>query len=181
MKRKTFYQVSLSLPYIALLIAGASAYLTNAFETFDSSSTPTTLAGILVFFSFSAVIWAPLYTWMVVAMLFWGRGKSTAEIRTMYLLSPVLLACSMGFPVLLLSTFDSAVLLSWGFLHMNNLEFLVPVLFKDYQQEQALIAGMLWAFMAALSVVIGYAFVGMVLLIEKALKRHRMFTEEREA
>jgi len=35
-----------------------------------------------------------------------------------------------------------------------------------------------WAFMAALCMVIGYAFVGMALLIERALKKQNLFKPE---
>jgi hypothetical protein len=176
-KRKTFYHISLSLPYIALLISGAFTYLANGFEIFEASSTPTVLAGTLIFFSVSAIVWAPLYTWMVAAMLFWGRGKNADEVRGMYLLSPVLLACAMGIPALLVSIPYSAILLLWGFLHMNNLDFILPALFKNYDAEQSLSVGLAWAFMAALCVVIGYVFVGGVLLIERVMKKRGVFRD----
>jgi len=112
---------------------------------------------------------------MVVALFFWGRGKSADAVRRMYILSPLLLACSMGVPALLVGIPDSGILLLWGLLHMNNLDFVMPVLFENYHQEQSLSIGVAWAFMAALCVVIGYAFVGMALLIERALKKQNLF------
>ena len=178
MKRKTFYHISLSLPYIALLISGAFTYLAHGFQIFESSTAPSILTGTLIFFTFSAVIWGPLYTWMVVAMLFWGRGKNVDEVRRMYLLSPVLLACATGIPALLFNAPDSGMFVLWGFLHISNLDFIMPVLFKNYYQEQSLSIGFAWAFMAALCVVIGYLFVGIVLLIEKALRRRGLLIEE---
>jgi len=180
MKRRTFYQISLSLPYIALIFSGALTYFTAGFDFLASSDPPGILLGSVFFFSFSAIVWGPLYTWMVVVMLFWGRGKRTDEIRNMYLLSPVLLACAMGIPALLVNTPYSGALLLWGLLYMNRLDFMIPILFKDYQQEQALTAGLVWAFMAAICIVVGYLFVGMVLLIEKVMKRGSLFTEEED-
>lgn len=134
--------------------------------------------GSVFFFSIAAIIWGPLYTWMVVVMLFWGRGRSADAVRRMYILSPLLLACSMGLPALLVGIPDSVMFLLWGLLHMNNLDFVIPAHFENYYQEQSLSIGLAWAFMAALCVVIGYAFVGMALLIERALKKQNLFESE---
>ena len=131
-----------------------------------------------MFFTLSAILWAPLYTWMVVVMLLWGRGKAADEVRTLYLLSPALLACAMGFPAVLVGMPGSALMMLWGILHMNNLDFIMPVFLDNYSVEQSLALVLAWAFMAALCIVIGYAFVGGALLIERALKRRGLFLEE---
>ena len=178
MKRKTFYHLSLSLPYIVLLISGAFTYFVEGLDFFSSPSQPGVLIGILAFFTLSAILWAPLYTWLVVVMLFWGRGKTADEVRKMYLLSPALLAAAMGFPALLISMPGSGLVMLWGLLHMNNLDFIMPVFFDEYSVEQSLSVVLVWAFMAALCLVIGYAFVGGVLLIERAMKRRGLFIEE---
>lgn len=115
---------------------------------------------------------------MVVVMLFWGRGKKADEIRALYLLSPVLLAGAMGFPALLVGISDSGMLLLWGILHINNMDFLMPLLLENYSAEQSLSVGLVWAFMAALCMVVGYAFVGCVLLIERAMQRRGLLIEE---
>ena len=181
MKRKTFYHLSLSLPYIVLLISGAFTYFVEGLDFFSSPSqpgAPGVLIGILAFFTLSAILWAPLYTWLVVVMLFWGRGKTADEVRKMYLLSPGLLAAAMGFPALLVSMPGSGLMMLWGLLHMNNLDFIMPVFFDDYSVEQSLSVVLVWAFMAALCLVIGYAFIGGVLLIERAMKRRGLLLEE---
>jgi hypothetical protein len=134
-----------------------------------------------MFFTLSAILWAPLYTWMVVVMLLWGRGKAADEVRTLYLLSPVLLACAMGFPAVLVGMPGSALMMLWGILHMNNLDFIMPVFLDNYSVEQSLAIVLAWAFMAALCIVIGYAFVGGALLIERALKRRGLFVEEKDS
>lgn len=181
MKRKTFYHISLSLPYIGLIISGALTYFANGFDLFASSDPPGAVMGSIFFFAVTAAIWGPLYTWMVVVMLFWGRGKSADAVRRMYLLSPLLLACSMGVPALLVGIPDSGTFLLWGLLRMNNLDFVMPALFKNYYYyEQSLTIGLAWAFMAVLCVVIGYAFVGIALLIERALKKQNLFKAEDE-
>jgi hypothetical protein len=180
MKRRTFYHISLSLPYVALILTGALTYVTSGFDFYIFSEPPGILLGSIIFFSFTAIVWGPLYTWMVVVMLFWGRDKSTTEIRNMYLLSPVLLACAMGIPALLVNAPYSGGMLLLGFLYMNRMDFIRPILFKDYQQEQILTAGLVWAFMAAICIVVGYMFVGIVLMIEKAMKRRDFFKEEEE-
>jgi len=113
-------------------------------------------------------------------MLIWGRGKKTDEVRTLYLLSPVLLAFAMGFPALLVGMPASGLFLLWGILHMNNLDFIMPVFFENYSVDQSMSVGLAWAFMASLCIVIGYTFVGSVLLIERAMKKRGMFKEEME-
>jgi hypothetical protein len=179
-KRKMFYHLSLSLPYIALLISVAFTYLAEGFDVFSSPS-PGIVSGTLMFFAFSAVIWAPLYTWMVVVMLLWGRGRTETEIRTLYLLSPALLSGAMGIPALLVSLPDSGLFLLWGFMRLNHLDFVIPILFEEYSVDDAMAVVFVWAFMAALCLVIGYAFVGCGLLLERVMHRRGFFVEEQSS
>ena len=178
MKRKTFYHISLSLPYIALILAGAFSYVAGGFDTIAASPSPTLLLGTMIFFSFSAAVWGPLYTWMVVVFLLWSRGKDADQVRQLYLFSPILLACSMGVPTLLVGIPDSGAFLLSGFLHMNNLDFVIPVLFKNFDTEQTLALGAAWLFMALICIVVGYAFVGVVILLERAMTKKGLFRED---
>ncbi len=134
-----------------------------------------------MFFTLTAILWAPLYTWMVAVMLIWGRGKKADEVRTLYLLSPALLACAMGFPAFLVGMPGSGLMMLWGILHMSNLDFVIPVFFDNYSVEQSLTVVLAWVFMAALCIVIGYVFVGSALLIERAMQRRGLFMEEEPA
>ncbi|HSB01262.1 MAG TPA: hypothetical protein VLE49_11465, partial [Anaerolineales bacterium] len=120
-------------------------------------------------------------TWTVIVMLFWGRGKNADELRRAYLFLPILLACSMGIPALLFYSQDSVILLGWGFLHLANLDFMARALFKDFPVEQSLAVGVAWAFMAAICIVVGYLFIGIVLLIERVMKRRNLFREAEDA
>ena len=131
-----------------------------------------------MFFALSGIIWAPLYTWMVIILLFWARGKSAGEVRGLYLLSPLILACSMGIPALLVNAPYSGRFLLSGFMRMYNLDFMLPALFKEADTEQGLSIGLAWIFMGGLSVVIGYVFVGGVILIERALLKRNAFLDE---
>lgn len=189
MKRKTFYNISLSLPYIALIASGAfmlSVFVAGLGQVVSNGSQDGFLAillGILVgsvaLYSVGGFIWVPLYTWMVVVMLFWGRGKTANEIRNMYLLSPILLGCSMGFPAVLMDLPGAMLLLFWGLLHIANLDFIVRGIFENNGfLEASLAVGVLWVFMAAICLVVGYGFVGIVLLIERIMTRRGVFKEE---
>ena len=84
----------------------------------------------------------------------------------------------MGLPALLVGVPDSGLFILWGFLHMNRLDFVIPVLLENYDQEQSLSIGLAWAFMAAICVVIGYTFVGIALLIERTLEKQNLFKSE---
>ena len=179
MTRKRFYNLSLSLPYLTLLISGVITYFMRGVDVFSSLAPSNLLSGTVAFFTFSAIIWGPLYTWMVVVILLWGRGKRADEIRLLYLLSPVLLACSMGFPVLLVSLPTSGAFLLWGVARMTHLDFMIPVFFGSFYLEQAFTTILAWVFMAAVCIVVGYLFVGGVLLIERVLQRRGFFKEEK--
>jgi hypothetical protein len=179
-KRKTFYGISLSLPYIALLFGGALTLVAYArgLDPAAAFSPGNIFLGMVFFFTISGIAWGPFYTWLVIVILFWGRGKKADEVRRMYLLSPVLLGCSMGIPALLVDIPASAVILAWSFLHIVNLDFVATALFEDYPQEGLFGIPMLWVFMAAICLVVGYVFVGVVLLIEKGMKRRNLFKED---
>jgi hypothetical protein len=179
-KRKTFYLLSLIIPYLALIVAGGFAYLVDGFNFFESSNPPGILLGTIYFFLISAAIWGPLYTWMVIVFLLWGRGRDADQVRRLYLLSPIVLASSMGIPVLLIEIRGSGQFLLWGFLRMNNMDFLFPSLFDSLDQEMSVGMGVAWVFMALICIVVGYAFVGTVAWVERIMIRRGKFKEEPE-
>ena len=179
MKRKTFYYISLALPYCALIVAGGLSFLVYETEIRPPMFEGPTgfLVGALFVFSVSAIIWGPLYTWAVIALLFWSRGKSADELRLACLLMPILLACSMGIPAFLLYLEDSPLILAWGLLYFAHVDFIGPALFKNYSFEDALVISVAWALMAAVSFFVGYLFVGIVVLIERVMKRRNLLKE----
>ena len=179
MKRRMFYHLSLLLPYIALAFSLAFSLLTGAIESFyDVPSSLGVITGVVVFFGFSGIIWAPLYTWMVVIAWVWSRGRKIEEVRQLYLLSPVLLACSMGIPTLLIEPEGAGSFLLEGILRINNLGFAVPVFIRSIDSETSLVLGVAWLIMAVLCLVIGYAFVGGVLWVEKVLSKRGLLKDE---
>jgi hypothetical protein len=179
-KRKTFYHLALLLPYSALLVSVAfvSASGFTFFE--DPPASASFLIKIILFFTFSAIIWAPFYTWMALALLFWGRGKRTNEIRRMYLLSPILLGCAMGLPVLVVDIRNSTLLLFWGFLRIANLDFIQRPFLESSALEEPFAIGVIWMLIAALCTGVGYGFVGFAWLIEWGMKKRKWFEEDNE-
>jgi len=180
-KRRTFYHFSLAVPYLALIVTGVITYLANGLNVFNDTPAPSLgiLVGVLAFFTIAGVVWGPLYTWMVIVMLIWGRGRSTDDIRRLYMLSPILLACSMGIPVLITDPATSGKFLMEGILRMNNMGFAAPFLLRDSSQESIYI-GVAWLFMAAISIVVGYAFVGIMVWVERKIKERGKFKDEPE-
>jgi hypothetical protein len=181
-KRRTFYQLSLSFPYLVLIISGVFTYFADGLNIFNDvpDSALSLFIGVMVFYTISGIVWGPLYTWMVIVMLIWGRGKSTEEVRRLYLLSPVLLACAMGIPVLITDPATSGRFFLEGILRMNNMGFAVPPLLSQGYQESSSMIGFAWLFMAAISIVVGYAFVGIALWLERILAKRGRFKEEVE-
>ncbi len=181
MKRRTFYHLSLAIPYLALIVSGAVTFLSAGFDVFTDtfSSSPNIFIGVTAFFAVAGIVWGPLYTWMVIVMLLWGRKRSTDDIRRLYLLSPLLLACSMGLPALVIDLESSGRLFAEGILRMNNMGFAIPVLFGEVSEEPLYI-GMAWLFMAGICIVVGYAFVGIMVWVENRMSKRGKFKEESE-
>lgn len=178
MKRRTFYHLSLSFPFLVLIVSWAITALTGGVDQFYQSAPALSFAaGMFSFFAISGVIWGPLYMWMVIVMLIWSWGRRTEEVRQLYMLSPVLLAGSMGIPALIFDPTSSGRFLAEGFLRMNNLGFVVPILMGESGEEPVYI-GLAWLFMAAICIVVGYAFVGTVVWIERGLTRRGKFKDE---
>ena len=176
MKRRTFYHLSLLLPYIALAFSLAFSFLTGAIDSFlDIPSSLGFIAGMVVFFGFSGIIWGPLYTWMVIIAWVWSWGRKIEEVRRLYLLSPILLACSTGIFSMAMEPSDTLSFLLEGILRLNNLGFAVPFFVRDRWTEDIVIV---WLFMAVICLVIGYVFVGIVLWIEKILSKRGIFKDE---
>ena len=177
-KRRTFYHLSLSVPYVVLIISGVITALANGFDLFTQADPAMSVViGVFSFFTIAGVIWGPLYTWMVVVMLIWSRGRRTEDVRRLYLLSPVLLACSMGIPVLATDPASSGRLLAEGFLRMNNMGFAISFLMGE-PGEEPLYIGIAWLFMAAICLVVGYAFVGIMVWVEGMLEKRGKFRQE---
>jgi hypothetical protein len=179
-KRKTFYYISLSLPYLALILCGGLLFFAYelGIDFPQLGGLPGFFFGMVAVFAASAFIWGPLYTWMVLAVLFWSRGKTANEIRSMYLFSPILLGCSMGIPAVFVDLRSSAILLIGGILRAINLDFILRSLIEENAIQEAIFIGVVWALMAATCLIVGYAFVGIALLIEKMMKQRGMFGAE---
>ena len=180
MKRRTFYQLCLSFPYLVLIVSGAFTYFAGGFDVFNElpNSGLNVFTGVMAFYTVAGIVWGPLYTWMVIVMLIWGRGKSTEEVRRLYLLSPVLLACSMGIPVLITDPASSGRFLLEGILRMNHMGFAVPAFVNWGYEESSSVIGFAWLFMAAISIVVGYVFVGIAMWLERVLTKRGTFKEE---
>jgi len=182
MKRRTFYHLTLLLPYVALVFSVGFVFLTSALDNlFSSPSSLEFFAGLVAFFAITGIVWGPLYTWMVIVMLIWSRGRKTEEVRLLYLLSPALLACSMGIPAVTMSMPYSLYFLLDGFLRMNNMGYVSSALLRDLRNFDTA-AGMfaVWFFMAGICIVVGYAFVGTVVWFEKMLRKQGRLKDESE-
>lgn len=179
MKRRTFYHLSLLLPLAVLIVSLGFTFLRGGFGVFAGQVLVLdSLRNLAVFLILSAFFWGPLYIWMVIVMLIWGRGRSTADVRRLYILSPFLLASSMGYPALLTAPAIALQFLLEGFLRINNLSYVTARLLKGLDQGEALFIGSFWFVMAALCVLVGYAFVGIGLWMELFMTRHGWFKEE---
>ena len=179
MKRKSFYHLSLAVPYLALMLSGGITYFGNPTNPFDPP--PNVLLGLMAFFTGAAVVWAPFYTWMVVVLLFWARDKTAAQVKRTYLLTPLILACSLGLPVMAIDLISTRMLVIGGLTRLLNLDFLLPTLLRNVDVEQSLSAGFVWIVVATICLVIGYIFVGIILLIERELQKRQTFRDEPDA
>jgi hypothetical protein len=179
MKRRTFYHLSLLLPLAVLIGSLGFTFLKDGFGMFAGRILDLdSLRNVAIFLILSAFFWGPLYIWMVIVMLIWGRGRSTGEVRRLYILSPFLLASSMGYPAVLSSPAIGLQFLLEGFLRVNNVSSVTTRLFQGLDQGDAYFFGSFWFVMAALCVLVGYAFVGIGLWMERLITRYGWFKEE---
>ena len=164
---------------MVLIASLGITFLRDGFGTFAGGSLVlNSLRNVAVFLILSAFLWGPLYIWMVVVMLVWGRGRSTADVRRLYILSPFLLAGSMGYPALLSNPAVSLRFLVGGFLQMNNMSYAATHFLNGIDQSDVFVIVFFWFFMAAVCVVVGYAFVGIGLWMERSMARWNWFKEE---
>jgi hypothetical protein len=176
MKRKTFLRLTLLIPYLAL---GASFAVSAPIgNIFDFSYTDNFLVNVLIFFTVSAIIWGPLYTWIVVVLLLWSIGRSEHEIYQAYLLSPLILAGSMGIPASLIDLPQAGMVMLWGFLYSARMEFFMRYLFPYFTGEYAAYFAALIFMMGTLCLVVGYAIVLPVTWLDRALRKRNVLIVE---
>lgn len=175
MKRKNFFRLSLLVPYLVLAVTAVISLSSLATVSVD-----TWLINVTTVFTFSAIFWAPLYTWMTVVLWLWSIGKSEAEIYRVYALSPFILASAMGIPVTLFSMPEGGIMIVWGILHTLHFDNLARYLFPDFNGEYMVGLAGLIVVMGGISVLIGYLFVGLMVWIDRVLQKRKLLVMESE-
>jgi hypothetical protein len=176
MKRKTFLRLTLPVPYLAL---GATfAVSATVGGIFDFSYSNSFLINLLVVFTTSAIVWGPLYTWMVLVLLLWSIGRSENEIYRVYFLAPLILAGSMGLPASLMDLPQAGMVILWGILHSARMEFFMRFIFPNFDGEYALYFATAIFMMGTLCILIGYAFVLPITWVDRALRKRNVLITE---
>jgi len=146
MKSTTFARLALFLPYL-ILIESVVYFIFS-----DISESDSLLQSFNIAWNFLAIFWFPPYTILVILLLARSKGKSFAEIKRLFLSAPywLMITAPVTYTVVLIvgsiadrEFFGSA----WRFL---------------------LLAG---AVSIPASLILGYAFVGISLLLYKLLSR----------
>lgn len=176
MKRTTYYRLSLLLPYLVL---GLTAIISiPLYETVADSENWLLIA--LFAFTISAIIWGPLYTWVVVTLLLWGIRRSEKEIRFSLLLAPLMLAAGMGIPTAIMDVNTTGALILWNFLHSIHAEHLLPSFFPYFKTEDPMIFMVAMLMMGGICIMVGYPFVLLVLGFDRVLTRKHVLIAETE-
>ena len=155
MKPTTFARITLFMHYLLLLGALAYLYFQNSDAAGDSF-----LFGVTFIWFFLAIFWILPYSILVLLLLLWSRGKTMKTIRTVYVLAPFALA------FIALLTY-AAVYLGSSLYNRDFVEGLGAFAFVSLISIPA-------------SLVFGYIFVGIALILFRLLTRVG-FLEEQEA
>jgi len=73
---------------------------------------------------------------------------------------------------------DSLYFLIDGFFRVNNMGYVATSLLKNYETDMAPYVFVMWFFMAAICIVVGYVFVGIVVWIERGMLKRGKFKDE---
>ena len=147
MNSKTFARLTLLLPFLTL-IESIVYFRLNDLDPYNK----TALMNINFFWNFFALFWFIPYTILVIYLLIWSRKKTVEQIKNRYITAPLIFMYLSG-----------------------GLFFLIGIVRMFLEKDMP--HGISWIFMMAamasipLSLLFGYAFVGVALLLYKTLQK----------
>jgi hypothetical protein len=160
-KPQTFLRFLLSIPYFAWAVALLFSLLLNgpARNTGIPNSLLDALTTVTSFYTIGIVIWGIPYTILTVGLLLWSRNKPAPAIYKVFLFSPLLLSGLTVVEVALISLLTSQAPSLEGV--MDFLSFVLIAVIP--------------------TLLFGYVFVGVGVIINKAMKQFNLLRIEDES
>jgi len=151
MKHRRVFGIALLFPY---LFWGVSVLIANLFSSQNISDTWNILLVPILFYTVGAIFWFIPYTLLAIGMWFWSKNKSVASLRKLGLSAPIILSGLMAIEYSIIMFADNSSTTDWA----GMMGFLALLIFS--------------------SLVGGYLFVGIALVVFNNLQAKNLISEE---
>ena len=151
MKPRRLFGIALLFPY---LFWGVSFLIANLFSSQNVSDTWNILLVPILFYTVGAIFWFIPYTLLAIGMWFWSKNKSIASLRKLGLSAPIVFSGLMSIEYSILIFADNSSTTDWA----GTIGFFALIIFS--------------------SLVVGYLFVGIVLVIVNNIQKERYVQSE---
>jgi len=151
MKPRRLFGIALLLPY---LFWGISVLIANLFSSQDASDIWNTLLVPVMFYAIGAALWFIPYTLLAIGMWFWSKNKSIASLRKLGLSAPIVFSGLMTIEYSIIMLANNSSTTDWA----GTIGILALLMFS--------------------SMVFGYLFVGIAMVIFNGLQSKNLIAEE---
>ena len=151
MKHRRLFGIALLFPY---LFWGVSFLIANLFSSQNVSDTWNILLVPILFYTVGAIFWFIPYTLLAIGMWFWSKNKSIASLRKLGLSAPIVFSGLMSIEYSILILADNSSTTDWT----GTIGFFALLIFS--------------------SLVVGYLFVGIAMIILNILQAKNLISEE---
>ena len=151
MKHRRFFGIALLFPY---LFWGISVLIANLFSSKDVSDIWNTLLTPVMYYAIGVIFWFIPYTLLTIGMWFQSKNKSIASLRKLGLIAPIVFSGLMSIEYSIIMLANNSSTTDWA----ATIGFLALLVFS--------------------SMVVGYLFVGIAMVVFNALKSKNLIAEE---
>ena len=151
MKHRRLFGIALLFPY---LFWGICVLIANLFSSQGESDIWNILMVPVMFYAVGVILWFIPYTLLAVGMWFWSKNKSIAALRKSGWIAPIIFSGLMSVEYSIIMLTDNSSATDWA----GTLSFLALLIF--------------------ISIVVGYLFVGLVIVSFNGLQSKNLIIED---
>ena len=151
MKHRRVFGIALLFPY---LFWGISVLIANLFSSHNVSEIWNTLLVPILFYAVGAIFWFIPYTLLAIVLWFWSKNKSVASLRKLGLSAPIIFSGLMAIEYSIIMLANNSSTTYWA----GAIGFLALLIFS--------------------SLVVGYLFAGIALVVVNNLQAINLISED---
>ena len=151
MKHRRLFGIALLFPY---LFWGVSVLTANLFSSHNVSDIWNTLLVPILFYPVGAIFWFVPYTLLAIGLWLWSKNKTIASLRKLGLSAPIVFSGLMAIEYSIIMFADNSSTTDWA----GTMGFLALLIFS--------------------SLVFGYLFVGITIMIFNTLRSNNLIADE---